>query len=136
MAVLTMTPRIYFNNYRYIRETYNNPRCSTYLGGECPWTSYLEFYLFMLDHMPPRPSPKHVLSRKNAGQHWEPGNIVWSLRKEIARRSPKVSKQIPMGRGWITAWDYCQRHNLNYTRFLRRLRRGMTVRQARASLSR
>ena len=37
----------------------------------------------------PRPSPEHVLCRKDKRGHYEPANVEWRLRDECGRRVPK-----------------------------------------------
>lgn len=123
-----------WNSYRYIRQTITNPNSRDYqryghLG--CDWQSFREFQTYVLATLGERPSDQHLLSRKDTEQGWHEGNLVWSLRRQIARRSPRISHFIKVGRRQVCLTEYCEIHNLRYWTFMKYHRRGLSLRECR-----
>lgn len=83
----------YYYQYRYIRDTTQNPRHPDYpkYGGKgitAAWgpRQYKEFYAWLINTLGERPGTRHdyVLGRKDKRGNWEPGNIEWQT---IVKRS-------------------------------------------------
>ena len=89
-----MESRPYYNQYRFMRESCQNPGHPQYdncgaQGITCSWgkRQYKEFYQWLIATLGERPGPSNewVLGRKDKAGNWQPGNIEWQTIKVRSR---------------------------------------------------
>jgi hypothetical protein len=76
-----------------------------------------------LDHIGPRPSPKHSVDRIDNARGYEPGNVRWATQREQMRNTRINHVVTAFGRSQcLAAW--CEETGLHYRVILRRLNSG------------
>lgn len=121
--------RPYYNQYRYMRSVINTESMSqhqTLKQPEIEFSNYWEFEEFVLKRLGPRPSPNHVLTRRQYDQGWVRTNIYWALPQERSRKYYAQSMNTGLSyRGRpVSIIDYCELKNLNYWTFINMRRQG------------
>lgn len=99
-----------------------NPNEKTYpryggRGVEVRFQSFEEF----LQEVGPRPTPDHTIDRKDAGGHYEPGNVRWATWTEQARNKRNSLIVSVNGRDYCLA-DACEAFGAPYKRTWARIK--------------
>ena len=84
--------RLYFNQYRNIRQKVFNPHCPSYEENlSLAWMSYTEFHRYMDKYLGPKPGPDYKLGRKKLNLGYVQGNIEWQIKYWTLRRRLQTS---------------------------------------------
>lgn len=79
---------IYWNSYRYMRQIMRTPQSEHQtVPRELSWDCYELFYLYMRQHLGPRPSHRHRLARINTDRGFIEGNLCWDIPAVMMQRS-------------------------------------------------
>lgn len=91
--------------------------------GICICDEWRDNFAAFLDHVGPRPSPKHEIDRIDNDGHYEPGNVRWSLRVRNCRNR-RSTRYVLLDGERISLVEAAERRALPYSIVKSRLRLG------------
>lgn len=120
-----------FNSYRNIRQCCYNPNNDLNQAWQrqgleitCEFTSFNDFYQYVVTKLGPQPGPESRIIRRDMSRSFEPGNLEWgdySTQQRRQRRCVRISYR--RRSQCLTAW--CEELGVNYYTVLKRLERGV-----------
>lgn len=91
--------------------------------------AWRENFQAFLDHIGPRPSPRHCLRRLDDDGDYEPGNVMWGTRVEQGN-SRRTNRRVAHDGRQLTMAELARLTGVNPQTLRTRLRRGWTVADA------
>lgn len=133
---MTTVNSLYYSQWRHMRGVTSNPHYPKYdiygaQGITCYWDSgcYKEFESWLITTLGHRPSPKHLLGRKNKKTgHFAPGNLQWELPIERSNRNFRQNVLVKMNGRSQTIAQWSRELDINYYVLRRRLSQGYRLR--------
>ena len=132
----TMESKPYYYQYRFIRESCQNPRHPSYhlygaLGITSPWTrgEYHEFYDWLIHTLGERPGTgrEWILGRKNKTGNWEPNNMEWQTIKVRSQTKARQNVYATYRRRRQALTKWAEDLGIPYHNLRRRYAEGWTI---------
>jgi len=128
-------PAVY-QQWGTMRQRCNNPRNPRYpdYGGRGirifpEWDSFPVYHRYIVEHLGPRPSPKHQIDRIDNDSHYWPGNLRWGTPEE--QNNNKRNNRCVTWKGeTLTVAQWAKRIGIDYKLLHRRLTDGWTIEHA------
>lgn len=131
MSLIKRHPEIW-NCYRDLRQRHFNPRNPCYESLkhlDFTWPNFQTFCQHILDTIGSRPGNQYRLTRKDTTKPYEEDNFQWLIHSRVVRRG-RSARTITYKRRTYCISELCQEYNLSYYKFRRRIKKGLTIRQA------
>lgn len=126
----------YYCQWRWMISVTQNPNHPSYckhgaLGIDCHWRKgqYRNFESWLIAALGHRPTPKHILGRKDKFGDFAPGNLHWELPQERGRNNPKQNVYVAYGRQKKTISEWSEELDIKYWTLRRRLIKGLTIKE-------
>lgn len=122
----------YYNQYRDLRQRRFNPNNHQYqycCDLEFEWPTYRDFIISIESHIGERPTPDHVLTRRQWDLGFVTDNMTWSLRKSVAQRQRTVKPYLYRGRRRCLV-EIAEMAGVSIHRLRKRLHRGQELKAA------
>lgn len=94
----------------------------------CPeWDRSFPAFLAAVGH---RPTPKHVLQRRDTTKGFEPGNVSWGLKAGVSRRGRNTTRYVEIDGRRVAVVDVAAAHGIRRDTLILRLDRGIPLEEA------
>lgn len=128
---LSNTPE--YMTWNRIKDRCHNPNTPSfrYYGGRgiVVCQQWRESFSAFLEHMGPRPSPRHSIDRVDFNGNYEPGNCRWATSKQQGRNTRRNHYVIVDGQR-MTLIEASELTGVNYGTLKWRIRKGQSIEQA------
>ena len=121
-----------WNCYRDLRQRHFNPRNPSFQelkGLEFPYPDFRTFCRHILDTIGPKPALNYRLTRRDLTLPYDGDNFQWLTHQNVVRRG-RAAYHITYNRRRYCLKEFCEKYNLSYWKFKRRLLKGQTVLEA------